>query len=151
MFVQQFVNVEEPLHRAVERFEQDVAPHLSAIVDRAWRTENGAAVRTDHRPVPVQLGHPRTRADSVVYAMSWPSDPGVGLPEIDADLELSELTPGRTHLQFTGQSRFPALERWSEDELRAQRRCLSGIAAVLAEVARAISGAPAESSAADSS
>jgi hypothetical protein len=143
MFVQQFVNVEEPLDRAVARFEHQVAPQLSAIVDRAWRADGHAAHGRGPATVHVLVGGRRQRPDGVVYALSWPSDGDLDLPELDADLELAELAPGRTHVQLSGQSTFPGLVRWSDDELRAQRRCMSGLAAVLAEVAREISATPA--------
>jgi hypothetical protein len=145
MFVQQFVNVNEPLDRVVDRFEHDVAPRLSAIVDQAWRGESLPSRRPGDGPVRVLVGHRRKRPDGVVYTVSWAGDGDLDLPEIDADLELAELAPGRTHLQLSGQSTFPSLVRWSDDELRAQRRCMSGIAAVLDAVAGAISATPAGS------
>jgi hypothetical protein len=141
MFVQQFVTVDQPLRSVVDRFEREVAPQLGRIIDEVWHNEGHIERRPDDPNVEVTVGARRDRADGVVYAVSWPTINELGLPEVDADLELAELSPERTHVQFSGQSRFPTLARWSDEEMRAHRRGMSAIAAVLTAVAAAIDGA----------
>lgn len=141
MFLQQFVTVEMPLKSVVDRFERDVAPQLGRILEEVWRNESHTDRDPEDPVVEVVVGPRRDRADGVVYAISWPTIAALGLPEVDADLELAELSPTRTHVQLSGQSRFPSLVRWSDEETRAHRRGMTAIAAVLTAVAAAIDAA----------
>jgi hypothetical protein len=139
VFVQDFVRVDRPLEAAIAGFERAVVPHLGALVRDAWIAESdGVAPVASTLLVPTDVGPRRQRSDGVVYALSWPADPGLWLPEFDADLELAALSASRTHLELSGQSRFPTVEAWSEADRRANRRGMAAIAGLLVSIASVI-------------
>jgi hypothetical protein len=141
VFVQDFVRIDRPLNDVIEAFEQLVVPRLGTLVHDSWSAESGARTNGTAAPASISVGPRRIRSDGVVYAISWPGDGELELPEFDADLELASLTPTCTHLELTGQSLFPAIERWSNEDRRANRKGMAALASLLSGIAATIEAA----------
>jgi hypothetical protein len=150
MFLQDFVRVDRPLAAVIVGFERDVVPRLGVLVRDAWLAESDFGALGDPTgeipPVPVEVGPRRKRPDGVVYSLAWPARASLALPEFDADLELAALSPTRTHLELSGQSRFLSVEPWSDDDRRANRRGMAAVAGMLVAIATVIDrGVPSRS------
>lgn len=147
MFVQDFVHIERPLATTVDVFERAVVPRLAQMVREAWdlpapEADGADTGASSPRPlvddVDVRVTPRRQRSDGYVFTISWPSSRDPWFPEFDADLEFAAVTPTQTHLQLSGQGRFPLLEPWSTDDRRASRNCMVAVDRLLANLAAAI-------------
>jgi len=147
VFVQDFIHIERPLATTVDVFERAVAPRFAELVRQAWdlpdtdrsRTDGaGASPRAQLDDVDVRITPRRPRPDGFVFTISWPPSMHPWFPEFDADLEFAAVAPDQTHLQLSGQGRFPLLEPWSVEDRRASRNCMVAIDRLLASLAATI-------------
>jgi hypothetical protein len=127
MFMQQTIAIDVPLSAALGGLEHRVIPALPSLVDAIrWVGADDGTGRREGHAVPatgtdVAVGVRRACGEGFVYAFTWPARPDIGRPEVDVDLEVAELDGRSTHVQLTGQMRFPWIERWSASERHAER------------------------------
>jgi hypothetical protein len=132
MFIQQTVAIHTPLGPALGRFERVVVPALASLVDSTrWSPGFGEPAARDGAPDAVTIGARRSTDEGCLYAIAWTERREIGRPEVDLDLELAPLDGETTHVQFSGQMRFPWVERWSADERAAERRSTIAMTALL--------------------
>ena len=133
MFVQEFVRIGIPLPSVVEVFERIVLPRFGELVQDAWRETGMPAPR---EPVPGAFGQRRDRVDGVAYSLSWPAmDP---CPAVNADVEIAEVSPIESHLEFAGQSTHPLVQPWSAEDRRINRQCMVAVDHLLRSIATLI-------------
>jgi hypothetical protein len=138
MFLQQSVAIGRPVSAALDTFQRHVVRALPALVSSVEWASRSADPRQGDSSTAVVVGPPRYRADACLYAVAWPSNPVNGRPEVDLDIEIAPLDDAASRLQFAGQLRLPWVQRWSDEERSAERRCTVAMASLLDAIARSI-------------
>ena len=140
MFIHDFVPIGRPLDAVVDEFGPRVDPWLATMVARAWATDRSAweaiglraADITPPPTVAVRLGPVRVAPGRVIVPVSWPGGPARCFPALDADLEIAEAGPYRTHLQLMGRYSLPlGVDPWSREGSLAHRATVAAVRRLL--------------------
>ena len=140
MFVRDFIYVDRPFAEVAPRFVNDrgwlwpvaarAGAEAAAVAD-AIRTTSGRN-RARDRDVALETGPVRARQDSLVVPLRLGDDDGGRVPELDGDLEVTPIGPGRSLLALN--ARYRRSGRASDDAVgRIAEACVRAFLRELAD------------------
>jgi len=143
VFVHDFVTIELPLAQALSTVAQVLMRDCTSLAKNAWNADTDvwaeaglARADIDSTELEVSLGPPRVRASAAVMHLTWKSNGGRLVPNLDADLELAAHGPDRCDLQLLGRYQFgDDPPRSAEEASLAHRAIVSAVRGLLIAVA----------------